>query len=416
MFGAIIAYCGGFSYAEWGLMIPESGGDTPYLEYVFKKPKQLASFMYCWCRIFLAHTSITSALCIVCINFIFMAFPVSTAFGESAQFSWIKKGLSLVILVFIWSLLAFSNSVATRTNSYLTVGKILLCGFMVISGFMFAFGAFSKPPRPLVKVFTFSGSSTNPANYASALCQVFFCYEGWAYLGSAMGELQNPTRNAPRAIVGGVTIVALIYVFTNMSYFLVLTPQEIIDAKTTLGSAYTRALYGELFGTTIMSLLIMISAFGSGLATSFAASRVVLEAAKRGFVPYSSLFARSHPKYGTPFNAITFHCLISSVLIVAPPSGNAFNFLVELCMYGIWIFYTITMIGLLLLRKVEPAKDRPFRVYLICPIVIILTGIFLIIFPFMSAQGALTSGVGLIVLALGVPTWYFSIYKRQASL
>jgi amino acid transporter len=415
LFGALVAYCGGFSYAEWALMIPESGGDTPYLEYVYKYPKQLASFMYCWCRIFLAHPAITSALCILSSDYIFTAFPVHKELDESVGFIFIKKALSLVFVAGIWALLAFSNTVATRANSYITLGKIVLCLFVVLSGILFAAGAFpGRKTRPLSEAFTFAGSSTDPAKYAEALSQVFFCYEGWAYLGSSMGELQNTKRNAPRAIIGGVTIVAMIYLFVNMSYLLVLTPQEVIKAGSTLGSVFTRELYGPAFGSVVMSLLITISAFGSGLATSFASSRIIFEAAKRGFVPFASLFSKTHQKYATPLNAISLHCLISAVIVIAAPPGKGFGFLVELCMYGIWVFYTITTVALLILRMREPKKDRPFRTSLICPVVIIWTGIFVSVFPFMSKSGRLTGGIGIAVLSLGLPMWYFLVARRNA--
>lgn len=413
VFGAVISYCGGFSYTEWGLMIPESGGDTPYLEYTYKRPKQMMSFLYCWCRVLLAHTGYTAALCIIVGNYFFVVFPLDPN-GLGRYAGWLGKVIALMALVSIWAICAFSTEIATKATSVITMTKILTVVFVVISGIVFAAGGFPSIPSSGNFSNAFQGSTTEPGKIAGALFKVFFCYDGWAYLGSAIGELENPKRNVPRSIVGGVTIVATLYILANFSYLLVLPKEQLINSKERLGAEFAIRLYGPLFGK-FMSLLIMLSAYGSGLAISFAASRVATEAAKRGFLPKSERIAQIHPKYETPFNAVTFHSFLSLVMIVAPPPGPAFFFLVDLCGYGVWIFYGVTLVGLLVLRKREPLKERPFRVFLACPIMVILTSIFLSVFPFLDPDLRAPAGLGLLVLLLGIPAWYYQIGRRASE-
>ncbi|ORZ38775.1 amino acid/polyamine transporter I, partial [Catenaria anguillulae PL171] len=380
LFGGVIAYCGGFSYTEWGLMIPESGGDAPYLEYVYRKPKLFFSFLYCWCRVLLIHTGYTAALSTVVGIYALYAFPLSKEMKVYEE--WITKGIAVVTMSIIFAICAFSNRIATKTTTAITFVKVLIVIFVVVSGVILAAGGFPNVKRPNNPGGIFDGTSTSPSAYSSALFKVAFAYDGWSMLATSCGELQDPVRNIPKAIIGGVTVVTALYLGANLSYLMALSVEEIKNTKEVLAADFAARLYGEFFGRKVMALLILLSAFGATLAITFAASRVAQAAAQRRFMPMADRLSQTHPKYKTPFAALVFHYIMTVVLTVVPPGSNTFFFLVDATGYPVWVLYTITLIGLIVLRFREPNKERLFKVWIICPIIVILTGIFASVFPF----------------------------------
>ncbi|KAI9164507.1 hypothetical protein H9P43_008366 [Blastocladiella emersonii ATCC 22665] len=416
LFGALISFAGGLSYTEWGLLVPESGGDMPYLEYVYKKPKQFFSFLYSWARVLLVHTGYSAALSTVVGIYLLYAFPL----GPSAKpyEEWITKGIAVACMTTVFALTAFSNRVATQTTSVITMVKILIVFFVVISGILLAFGTFPNVKRPsnFSAGNLFAGTSTSPSDYASAFFKVAFCYDGWSMLASAAGELKDPRRNIPRAIIGGVTIVSSLYLAANWAYFLALPASEIKTSSAVLAAEFASRLYGDFFGRKIMALLILLSAYGSCLAITFGASRVAQEAARRHFLPMSAQLAALHPTFGTPFNALVFHYLLSLLLIVAPPGGDTFFFLIDATAWPVWVLYTITLVGLLIVRFREPNKERQFKVWIVCPLLVIFTGMFISVLPFFQGgQATMAALVGLICLLLAVPAYYVLVYRRLKS-
>jgi amino acid transporter len=262
----------------------------------------------------------TAALCVVSGSYTLRALPANVRILANGE--WLEKGIAISYLFLLWLLIAFSSTIAIRTSSAISGMKVALCIFLVVSGIACMGGGFSNVHSPLnlSQAFTFHGTSTNPSNYATAFFQVSFCYTGWSNLSAVLGELKAPHRSAPKAVFAGITVGALAYILANISYISVVGPKEAIKGGVTLGARFTNLLYGNIFGGQIMSLLISLSAFGTALAFSFTTSRVIVEAAKREFLPFYALFDQRNITCGAPFNAITLHCLISLVFIVGTPS------------------------------------------------------------------------------------------------
>lgn len=235
-----------------------------------------------------------------------------------------------------------------------------------------------------------------------------------------MGELQNPQRNIPRSIIGGVFIVAVMYIGANLSYLLVLPAAEVKGISEELAAVFASRLFGDFFSRKIMSLLVLLSAYGCGFAVTFGSSRMIVAAAEQEFLPKSEFFARIHPSFKTPFNALVLYVCLALVLLLAPPSDTYF-FLIDVIGYPTWIFFIITMSGLLILRFKkhghtigEEGGTGSFRVWLICPIVVICAGLFLSVLPFFKGgTTTLAAAAGLATLLLGFPVYYFQVYRRD---
>lgn len=281
------------------------------------------------------------------------------AFGLSSdndtQKMWIEKCIGIVALVSIFALTAFSNAIATKAGTIITMIKIVIVTFVIACGIAAGAGAFSNLTPPGNFANAFEGTTTNPSKYADALYLVFFCYDGWSMLSTSVGELKDPVRNIPRAMVGGLSIVAVLYIGANFSYFLVLTREEIIQSKTLLASVYAEKMFGPTFAK-VMSVLIMLSAYGSALCITFGASRVAFASAQRGFLPFSSILSKLHSRFQTPFTAIVFHCLLSLTLILITVSNDAFEMLIAMTGYPTCKSRELLM-GILFLTPFAP----PFR-------------------------------------------------------
>lgn len=121
---------------------------------------------------------------------------------------------------------------------------------------LFIAGAFPSVPNPNNFASPFKGTSTSPSAYASALFKIFFCYEGWGSLASSIGELKNPKKNIPRAIITGLTIVATLYISANISYFMVLPADEVSKLGEDLAAVFFERLLGEIFAKKVLTLLM----------------------------------------------------------------------------------------------------------------------------------------------------------------
>ncbi|KAJ3086596.1 hypothetical protein HK102_012863 [Quaeritorhiza haematococci] len=149
----------------------------------------------------------------------------------------------------------------------------------------------------------------------------------------------------------------------------------------------------------------------------FSSARILQTAAAQGMVPKPHIFQQENKRLGTPINALILNWCITVLLICAPPAGKAFTFLLPLAAYPAWIFYGLSLLGLILFRRFQPNWPRPYRVWLIAPIVVICMSSFLAIFPFLG-EDWLNSLVRLSVLFLAVPLYYlirnrFTIEKLE---
>lgn len=416
--GGIVSFSGSISYVEWATMLPVSGGDMPYLEHAFKKPYKFLSFLYCWCRCVVVHPGYCAALASICGNFALIPFNPP----DNAATNWMKKCIGTVVLTVILWLCSYSTNATNRIGTTITVIKSLNLCFVGFTGVAILMGIGNRAPSGnFFAENIWKNTSTDPSRYASALYKVFFCYDGWANLTSVVGELKDPLRNVPRASIGGVSIVTFLYTMVNLSYLAVLPYVVILETaenpNAIIGAVWGNSVYGQTFGSMVLPCLIFTSAFGACLATAFSASRVIFAAARKDYFPGSAWFGRINSKYLTPTNALLTNHIISVLFLVAPPNSDIFGFLIDLASWPVWLFYVITMIALLYLRRTEPDRKRPFRVWTICPIIVITCGTFLCIFPFMSADllPKLSAGLGLLFTLLGVVPYYFHIYRKQVA-
>jgi amino acid transporter len=274
-----------------------------------------------------------------------------------------------------------SAKIAVRTNNFFTVLKITLLILLICVGFAGLAGRLPNQPN-LSENFSFEGTLNNPGSYATAIYYVIFAYGGWYNLNYVLDELQDPIKNLPRCAISALSLTTLLYLLANVAYLAVLPISVIKASKLTVAANLFSTALGGVFGTRVLPVLVGSSSFGFVGVIFYSGSRVVLEASRKGFLPYDRFFSKVHPKLQTPIHSLVLLYIISLVFLLAPPPGSVFQFIVAFSGYGGYFFSALSVIGLLILRRTQPNIKRPIKVPFIVSIVFIIICFYTLVFVF----------------------------------
>ncbi|CAG8526370.1 5183_t:CDS:2 [Ambispora gerdemannii] len=398
LIGGIVALCGSLSYVELGSSLSDGGGETIYLKTAFPRPRALLSYMFSFTMIVAIRPGAISADAnVVAQYFVYMA----TAKGECENSDELhpKKYLAnydfwrlrLISLLVVWIITIYhiiSNKWANRINQTLTTIKMTT--LLVISGVGLA----------AIKRSISESSSTDPSNWKNlfpnvgigarsltgGLIPILFAYNGWNNLNYTLDEFVDPQKKLLVSNTISVGIVTILYLLANIAYTNVpLTqvtggsdPSEIIAGQFALN-------VGGLKLARALSFFVCLSAFGALAAMMWSGSRVIVAAAKANYIPiFSPWLTKWNSKTDTPINALIAQSVWCSVIILFCPYDDPFQFLVVISEYTSWVFFGLSALGLLVLRKRQPDLRRPFKVFRIFPILFICFALFIIFGSFVN--------------------------------
>jgi amino acid transporter len=235
---------------------------------------------------------------------------------------------------------------------------------------------------------------------------VLWAYDGFADVSFAAGEVKDPQRTLPLAIIVGTIAIIAVYLAANLAYLYVV-PIERLALSPLIAAETMRALFGRA-GVALVSVVVTISTFGALIAIMLSAPRVFFAMADDGL--FFRSMGRVHPRYGTPYVAIAF----SAVLGVAFVLARTFEQLADTFVLSIWPFYGLAIAGLYRLRRTRPDLPRPYKVpgYPVVPAIFVIAVIYLVGNALISDPVWTTMTFG-IVLA-GIPVYYllFSPARR----
>ncbi|KAF3933929.1 hypothetical protein ABW19_dt0206063 [Dactylella cylindrospora] len=408
--GGVLTFAGLSVFLEFGLAIPRSGGEKNYLERVYKHPKYLATSVFLSQMILLGFSSGNS-----------LAFGryVLFASGREIADGWQARGIAIACVTFAVALHATLPKWGIRLFNVLGTFKVFVLLFIVFSGFAALAGHRRVPdPKNFDNAFRlevgdgYGGGGAYA--YATALLRIIYSYKGWENANYVLGEVKNPKRtlaiSAPIS-VGGVTIL---YVLANVAYFAAIPKEELAKSEVIVAGIFFRNVFGNSAGARALPAFVALSNLGNVLAVSFAHSRVNQELAKEGLLPWSSFWASNKP-FNAPAASLFLHWLVTVIVLVAPPAGPAYNFIVDLYTYpGAWINGFVAA-GLIYLqwRKSENWTS-PWHTFLPITVIYLLANIFLAIVPFIPPDGPIDADgypyyvfpiVGVGVLILGIVYW-----------
>ncbi|KAH8549031.1 amino acid permease-domain-containing protein, partial [Umbelopsis sp. PMI_123] len=234
------------------------------------------------------------------------------------------------------------------TNDWGARGFAVLLLLLICVGFAGLAGRL--PSRPdLAENFSFNGTSNNSGNYANAIYYVIFAY--------------------------GVNVV-----FFQKAYLAVLPVSVIANSKLTVAANLFNTAFGGVFGGRVLPVFVGMSSFGFVGVVTYSGSRVILETARQGYLPFDRTFSKVHPKLQTPIYSLLLIYVISLIFLLAPPPGYVFQFIVAFSGYGGYLFSALSVVGLLMLRRTQPDLKRPIKVPIVIAVIFIIICIYTLVF------------------------------------
>ena len=359
--GAILSLFGALSYAELGAMIPEAGGEYAYLRRGFGP---VWGFLFGWMHSIVGRPSSASSIAAGLVRFLGFLLPAVAApiFTLHIAIPGFTGWLRPYDFVFTWAqplavlwltIMTGVNYLGVRLGGavqvFLTTIKIISV-FIVIGVALFAPTASPSTPDPIWPA-TLDASVFGA--FLAALAAALWAYDGWQDLNLVGSEVQEPQRNFPRALVGGVSLVAMIYLLFSAACLKVL-PFDAVASSQHIASDVVSHVAGRGAATWI-TLTMVISAIGSMNSSILSGARVPYAMARDGV--FFKVADGIHPKFRTPGRALIFQGVLAGLMALT----GTFEELTNLFVFGAWIFYGLAVVALFRMRHTEPDLPRPYR-------------------------------------------------------
>ncbi len=356
--GGMISMCACFAFAELGSMFPEAGGQYVYLREAYG---DLPAFLYGWMLFSVANGGSIAALAVGSAAYLGGIIPtISQAHVFLSVAGIVLTRAHLMALIMI-AAVTWINVAGLRRGALLqnvaTWAKFGAMAAFVILGFAIGKGDwhhFTTQPGNTVHGLTMGmGPGALLSAFGVALIAVFWAYDGWVYIGWVAGEMKEPRRNVPLAMMLGVLIVGIVYVAMNITYVYALPISEIARHET-IAHAAALALFSPA-AAVWLSATIAVSCFGALACAVLSSARVYYAMAVDGvFFPR---MAEIHPKWRTPAFALIGQGAWAGVLTLSGRYDQLYTYV----MFGMVLSYTLTVIGMFLLRWKRPDIPRPYR-------------------------------------------------------
>ena len=402
--GGIVSLLGCVAFAELGSMFPDSGGQYVYLREAFG---DLVAFLYGWMLFSVANGGTIAALAVASAAYMGEIVPVISQ--KHVVFS--AVGLSItrahLVGIFLIALLTYVNVVGLRWGALLqnvsTWTKFAAMACFVVLGLTLGRGHWGN--------FSPQGGATlglGPAPFISAmgvaLIAVFWAYDGWVYITWVAGEVKEPRRNVPLAMVLGILVVGAIYLAMNVTYLYSMPVGEIAQHET-IAHAAAVSLFSPR-AALWLSATIAISCFSAAATCTLSGARVYLAMAQDGV--FFKRMAAIHPQWRTPAFSLIGQGIWAGILTVSGRYDQLYTYVI----YGMVLSYTLTVIGLFILRWKRPEIPRPYRCagYPWVPAIYVLIGTAWTLNTIITRPAEAFWGTALVLV--GVPGYLY--WKRSA--
>ena len=393
--GGLLSLFGAMTYAELGSMMPYAGGEYVYLRGAYG---DRTGFLYMWTWFAVAKpasiASVTSGLARTLGIFTVFHWLDTTAIGSGRYAVMWSQLFAITVTWLITGLNYLGIKKAGDFQVVFTVLKAVL--ILIVVGFCFSsalgsWGNFSTSVHPM------PGGMTG---FMIALIATLWAYDGWNDLTMVAGEVKQPERNLPLALIGGLFIVGVLFMATNAAIQYILPAAQIAASPRPAVSALS--VVAGPAGAALVAAGMALSIFVTLNGTVMSGARIPFAAARdRLFFPQ---FAHIHPRFKSPSTSLVIQGLLSTILLLAL---GRFQQLFELAVFAEWLFYMLTATTVFIYRRRHPEMARPYRVwgYPVLPAVFVLSAAVVLYSSFRgNLQGSLI-GSGLILLGLPLYEW-----------
>ena len=398
--GGLLSLFGAMTYAEIAAARPRYGGEYAFLREAYG---DLTGFLYMWTQITIAKPASLATIAAGLAR-VLGTFAIFSSFAQPAfaHLLWAQ----VFAIAMTW-LITGLNIIGTRKSANVQLLLTWLKGLLilVIAGFCFAAAGNHGSWHNFAT--SFAGARGGFSGFMIALIAALWAYDGWSDVVTMAGEVQQPQRSMPLALVGGVVIVGALYMLTNAAIQYVLPAAAIAAADRPAADAM-RLVAGH-WGATLVSIGMAVSIGATFVGSSLSGARVPFAAARDGL--FFKQLAHVNPRFHTPSTALILQAVLSSLLLLAI---GRFQALFSLAIFAEWLFYALTASTVFIFRRREPKAPRPYSMwgYPLLPALFILAAAVLLVFSF--ADQLRNSLVGTGIILLGVPLHYFLRGRRTA--
>ena len=378
-----MAACGALCYGELAARFPEAGGGYVYLREAYGRP---IAFLYGWMALLVMDPGLTAALAVGMASYAGYVLSLSPL---------ASKGLAIGVIILVAAVNILGVRLGAWLMRWLTILKLGLLVFLLLWGFGFRLGDWSNF-TPLVA--RPPGSAPLLGALAGGMVAAFFSFGGWWDVTKIAGEVRDPARTLPRALIYGVVIVTLFYILTS-AVFLYLVPLTAVSSGETFAAQAGEIMFGKS-GGLVFSIIVVLAVLGSLAAIIMSAPRVYFAMARDGlFLPSA---AALHPRFGTPARAVGLQALLAIVLV----SLGSFSQIISYFIFVVVIFVGLTVAALFVLRRKQPTSPAYLTPgYPVTPIIFLsMVSLLLVLLGSNSPQ---QSFLGVAMVALGIPVYYF---------
>ncbi len=390
--GGAVTLCGALSIAELAASLPQAGGLYVFLREAWGRG---AAFAFTWTELVLLRAAGLSG--------------IATVFGEyfvrSLGYDPLRYAAAAdycAVGAIVVSTIANVRGVQTGALMTTTTSAAKFAALAAIAGAALLLGG-RAGASPIHLATTHR--SPDAGLFGLAFISVLWAYDGFADLSFLAGEVRDPARTLPRAIIGGTLAIVAIYVVTNAAYLYVL-PIDAVSRSPLIAADTMAALVGPA-GAVFVSIVVAISTFGAVNSDLLGAPRIFYAAAEDGL--FFKTLGRVHPAYRTPYISIVFSALLGIVFVLA----GTFEQIADTFVLAIWPFYGLAVAGLYRLRR-RNDLSRPYRVpgYPIVPAIFIAACVYLVISALLSDTW--WTGIVLAIVMAGIPVYYLLFANRRA--
>lgn len=353
LLGGVITITAGLTIAELGAQIPKTGGLYAYLEEVYGK---FCSYLFGWVQTLIYGPATIGALGLYFASLFVPFFDLSTS---------LKFPLAIGVIM----LLSLLNILGAKYGGYIqsvaTVGKLIPIAAIAVFGLWKGNG----------QVLNMTSGLSESAGMGAAILATLWAYDGWIGVGFVAGEMKNPAKMLPKAIIIGLGTVMLAYLIINIAMLHVLPAAEITALGKQAAGTVATLLFGE-FGGKLINIGILVSIFGALNGYILTGARVPYAMAVRRQLPAADTLSKVHPTAKTPMYALLLQMTLALLLATLGDPDR----LTDIAMFMIQIFYLFAFVAVFLLRRKTSAAERPYSVpaYPFIPLVAIAGSLYIV--------------------------------------
>lgn len=380
VFGGIITLTSGLTVAEIGAQMPYTGGLYVYIENLYGR---IFGFLAGWMQVIVYGPAIIASVAG------FMSILMANFFGLGTEW---RIPLAVITVLAIGVMNLFENKVGAIFAIITTAGKMIPIAAIIIFGLFFgnqhAFG------QTVTEVQHATGG------FGVAVLATLFGYDGWILIANLGGEMKNPQKLLPKAIILGITAVLVIYTLITIG-ILKFLPANLIHRLGENATAYLATKAFGAIGGKLLSAGIIISMMGTLNGKMITFPRIVYAMARRGDLPFSRFLSFVTPKGKSPVVATLFIVALATVMMFFFDPDH----LSDLCVFTVYCFYLLAFFGIFILRK-KNKEPRPFStpLYPLVPIIAIAGGIFVLVSEVFNDPAGVLLFIGIVIV--GLPIFY----------